>query len=535
MSNFFYKTSDYSLFQKAFRDTSGEDVVVDVLSTDESLKENEVVVQKHVIRKDNRFNQESSFNKFFGPRKSMNRNVDMKDFSSWKNKNYRETEKQIGGGIGDKPKFSFADFMNERSHGKTYNDADKNRDNNQKAINQISSDDPLYKRFSLNDYMRRLEEKTRVNSETRENEDLIESLGETTQEVVPDSYQDENFEENVSNIGVEKFVDDDSFKGEKFAVDKSELDEMKSRLEEIKSKTAEINKLVEETPEPEIPAFNFETFDDEDEEELDENIEESSEVESIEEDTQDSSKNESHIDVKELEENSETEKETEEGQIKEQKDEKTDSAVEEKQQEQAADQINIIQTVQTAGSSQSEEEKSQTDAEEAATKPHDKSEDILKLIDENEKERKDIEEKLKQAEHEKAEAMKVYELRLKELEKSIKEKDREAQKRVLLEKVKNDNRLSEVRAEYESREAEIRRLEKESALKLKIGALLKKELKNNLSISNLEMNNKLLEITSLINQEKERAKVNKQKKTTTKKRKTKRKIDSDIIGGFDFD
>ena len=33
---------------------------------------------------------------------------------------------------------------------------------------------------------------------------------------------------------------------------------------------------------------------------------------------------------------------------------------------------------------------------------------------------------------------------------------------------------------------------------------LKKELKNNLSISNLEMNNKLLEISSLISQEKER-------------------------------
>lgn len=516
MSNFFYKNSDYSLFQKAFKDASGEDVVVDVLSTDDSLKEKEVVVQKHVIRKDNRFNQESSFNKFFGPRKSLNRNIDMKDFSSWKNKNYRETEKQIGESNRDKLKFSFADFMNERSRGKTYNDADQNRENTQKAIDEISTEDPMYKRFSLNDYMRRLEEKTRVNSESRDDEDLIETLGQKTQEVVPDSRQDENFEENISNVNVERFVDDDSFKGEQYSVDKSELDEMKNRLEELKAKTAEINKIVEETSKPEENEFNFETFDEEDLA-----IQEVSETEDIDTESQDDEEN---SDAKEDDEaNLEESIDAQIGEIQE----NSDNA------DVKADVEEVVETQTENIEEQKIEAKTEEPIEKA--KEESKSEEILKLIDKNEKERKDIEEKLKQAEHEKDEAMKVYEERLKELEKSIEEKDKETQKRVLEEKVKNDNRLIEVRAEYESREAEIRRLEKESAQKLKIGALLKKELKNNLSISNLEMNNKLLEITSIINQEKERAKASKPKKTTTRKRNTKRKIDSDIIGGIDFD
>ena len=69
---------------------------------------------------------------------------------------------------------------------------------------------------------------------------------------------------------------------------------------------------------------------------------------------------------------------------------------------------------------------------------------------------------------------------------------------------------------------------------------LKKELETGLKISDLEMDKYLLEITKLTNQE-EIDKLNKktEKKTSTKKstrpRKTKRKIDSDIIGGIDFD
>ncbi len=607
MSNFFYKYSDYASFQKAFRDTDGEDVVVDILSTDDSLKENEVVATSHVIRKDNRFSQESSFNKFFGPRKSLNRNFDMKDFSSWKNKNYRETEKQIGQGGAERTKFSFADFMNERSGGKVYNDADQNRSNDQKAINELSSEDPSFKKFSLNDYMRRLEEKTRVNKDTREGEDLIDSIGDITQDIKPDSQQDENFEESVSNINVEKIVGDEDFKGEKFAVDTSELDAMKSRLEEIKAQTEELNELIEDTEEDEQSADYSENEDDE-------NISEG--------DFEEVSTEEENDDSEILDDGDETGSE-----------EAGEEADESTEQDENSDIINPIVggyvggtiggdandgEAQTTGetngaggnssgagggsgstggglasgsadgvggnatgggatssaggsgvggseavavvsdggngdaSSESQSQSGETSrgtsikvininktgssngASESETAGEgDKSQEIIRLISKNDQERHDIEEKLKQAEKDKLTAMKSYEARLKELEKSIEAKDKETQKRVLLEKIRNDNKLSQVRAEFKLREEEIRRLEKESALKQKIGALLKKELKNNLSISNLEMNNKLLETTSMIAQEKERAKANKPK--VTRKRKQKRRIDSDIIGSVDFD
>jgi hypothetical protein len=261
MSNFFYKYSDYSLFQRALKETEGEDVVVDILSTDDSLKKDEVITDKRVIRKDNRFSQESSFNKFFGPRKNFNRHFDMKDFSSWKNKNYRETEKQLNSTGGDKFKFSFSDFLNERSGEKVYNDADQNRSNNQKAINELSTDDSSFKRFSLNDYMRRLEEKTRVNAETHENEDLIDSIGDITQNVVPDASQDENFNDFGSGMSFDKIVNSSETVGDKFAVDRSELEEMKKRLAEIKSETDEINSMIEE--DDEVPMFTFEPIDEE--------------------------------------------------------------------------------------------------------------------------------------------------------------------------------------------------------------------------------------------------------------------------------
>lgn len=646
MSNFFYRYSDYSLFQKAFKDTEGEDVVVDLLSSDESLKESEVVENKHVIRKDNRFNQESSFNRFFGPRKSFNRNFDMKDFSSWKNKNYRETEKQIGDAGKNKLKFSFSDFMNERTGEKTYNDADKNREDNQKAINELVSDDPTFKKFSLNDYMRRLEEKTRVKSETRDNEDLIDSIGEITQDITPDSTQDENFDEdNFNSINVEGFVDETDFRGDKYSVDTSELDEMKTRLEELRTQTAEINELIEDMPEEEVPEFEFETadgeklFDDEDDE-LDSLVDENEEIDDLEEiDEEISEEGETYLD--ENENNQERESESEENQ------DEVDSEEAAEDQEENLDKVSgngnikidgtgtivaggasgVSQTsgvdanssgnnseiisaggggyvggsqgtvvgggvggsfngdslttetssgnggvgnggnvggnqgnrinatittksgdsangvpqgssvniINISGSDDAQgytSVKSKSNNNIVSQEQGDKSQEIIKLIDKNDKEKRDIESKLRQAEIDKLAAMKSYELRLKQLEKSIQEKDKETQKRVLLEKIKNDNKLTEVRAEFKLREDEIRRLEKESALKSKIGELLKKELKNNLNISNLEMNNKLLEITSMINQEKQKAKANKEKTT---KRKTRRKIDSDIIGGIDFD
>ncbi len=553
MSNFFYKYSDYSLFQKALKDVEGEDVVANFLSNDDSLKDAGEVETKHIIRKDNRFSDKSSFDRFFGPRKNQGRNVDMGDFSSWKNKNYRETEKQLGKEGENKLKFSFADYMNERSGGKIYNDEDKNREENQKAIEELPSEDSTFKKFSLNDYMRRLEERTRVKSQTRDNEDLIEPLGNLTQDVVPTKAQDENFEENVSNVNLEGFVEDDEFKGDKFAVDTSELDAMKARLEELKTQTEEINEIIDENSQDEETSSDEISI-----EEVDEAQTESAD-EAMEEETQE---------VEKIEETSETQTadETEDepvpmaqgyggftqpAAVAGQPGEAGETAQTGASGDAGGGSGGVSQTgaSQGDGSAQTNAAGSQasggaggnfvkiistqTSDGENASAGEEKSQEIIKLIDKNEKERAEIEEQLKQAEKEKLAAMKTYEGRLKELEKSIADKDKETQKRVLLEKIKNDNKLIEVREEYKQREDEIRRLEKEAALKAKIGALLKKELKNNLSISNLEMNNKLLEITTLLNQEKQKAKAARPK--TVRKRKNKRKIDSDIIGSIDFD
>ncbi len=504
MSNFFYKYSDYSSFQKAFKDVDGEDVVVNLFDDDESLKTNKPAEpKKHVIRKDNRFNKESSYDRFFGPRKSKTQNFDMRDFSSWKNKNYRETEKQLDEGSKDKIKFSFSDFMNERSGGRKFNDDDQNKMAGQKAINEMSTEDPTFKRFSLNDYMRRLEERTRVKAETRDNEDLIEAIGEKTQVVTPDSSQDENFDESENNLDVVDVAQDDSLKGDEYRVAKSELEELRKRLYEVNEKTEEIKKLIGDDEDVEIEEVD-------EEEDLEDDLLKSAEVDEASEDsTQPTETSEEDI----FDESSGSEENVES--------QETTEPNEQTESEETLEPEKAEEQPQTAGQKEEKPE------------GHRDAGEIQKLISKNEQEKQEIAEKLKLAEEEKLSAQKSYEDRLKELEKSIGDKDKETQKQVLLEKIKHDNKLTIVRAEFESREEEIRKLEKEAALKIKIGELLKKELKTNLNISNLEMNNKLLEITTLINQEKQKAKANKPK--TTRKRTKKRRVDSDIIGSIDIE
>ena len=80
------------------RSTKNEPVVINIFSNDSSLIEETVDkdTASNMQRKQmsSKF-QASPFDKFFGPRKKRTDPLDMKDFSSWKNKNYRESEKQI--------------------------------------------------------------------------------------------------------------------------------------------------------------------------------------------------------------------------------------------------------------------------------------------------------------------------------------------------------------------------------------------------------------------------------------------------------
>ena len=100
MNNFFFESGDYALFKKALRTTKNEPVVINILSTDSSLDENKSsskVTPAPAMRKNQSSKFEPSpFGRFFGPRKPQPTHVDMKDFSSWRNKNYRKDSAHRG-------------------------------------------------------------------------------------------------------------------------------------------------------------------------------------------------------------------------------------------------------------------------------------------------------------------------------------------------------------------------------------------------------------------------------------------------------
>ena len=238
MNNFFLKERDFDLFKKALRSTKNEPVVINILSTDSSLEENsEKAVLKNAPapRKNQSAKFEASpFGRFFGPRKPQPTNVDMKDFSSWKNKNYRQAEKAIGEEESKPVKFSMSDFMNERFKDSRYHDIDQLKSETQKPINELSTSDPLYKRFSLDSYMHKLEEQTNVKDKFKENDDILEPFNsDITADVVLDSSQDENFGFG-SDVNLEKVVFDDHLQsGEKYRFETEELDKVKARLEKM--------------------------------------------------------------------------------------------------------------------------------------------------------------------------------------------------------------------------------------------------------------------------------------------------------------
>lgn len=236
MNNFFFKDDDFALFKKALRSTRNEPVVINILSTDSSLVENKgsASAENATAQRKNQSSkfEPSPFGRFFGPRRQKPSNVDMKDFSSWKNKNYREAEKIIGTEESSETKFSMSEFMKNRFKDSRYHDIDQVRSDTQKPIDELSTTDPQYKKFSLDSYMHKLEQQTRVKDEFSQNDDILEPISSDMQEVVPDSSQDENFGFG-SDINVEKVAFDDRLSGEKFRFESDELDKVKARLEKM--------------------------------------------------------------------------------------------------------------------------------------------------------------------------------------------------------------------------------------------------------------------------------------------------------------
>ncbi|MBR3885762.1 MAG: hypothetical protein IKJ33_04810 [Clostridia bacterium] len=235
MNNFFYSSSDYDLFKKALRSTKNEPVVINILSDDSSLNESgeaNPVVNSQRKQMSSKF-QASPFDKFFGPRKKRTDPLDMKDFSSWKNKNYRESEKQIDSTPEETTKFSFSDYLNSRARDKRYNNEDELKAEGQKSIEQMSSKDENFQKFSLDSYLNKLEQQTKAKKDFSETDDLVSDfVDENAMMQNSDIDQDENFL-NRSNVGVEDIAFGSEIKGDKFSFDREELDSFKARLDKL--------------------------------------------------------------------------------------------------------------------------------------------------------------------------------------------------------------------------------------------------------------------------------------------------------------
>ena len=673
MYNFFFKDEDHLLFKKAFKETKNEPVIINILSTDESLSDNAKKQEKPVVRKNlsNKF-QPSPFGKFFGPRKQRTAPIDMGNFSSWKNKNFREVEERLGQvEQEDKPKFSLSDYLNKKSAGK-FNEKDQFKSDIQKPIDQLSTEDPIYKKYSLDSYLSKLEEQVKVKDKFSKNDDLLEQIDTKAQTIVPDSSQDENFGFSHS-VKLEDITNDEDLSGEKFAIDRSELDSVKFRIAKLeaeamrekdaakrKAYAPEITKL---TPRDYIKPIK--TDDNDDIRAIDEYLDsqeasefgvndadkieivttqqvvqptqkpyrrkyyeinktpttasrnqrpvatvvsEQKEAEVVPVDVSGLVQEEASVEQKPVDKNvnvvetgesvetptteattNET-NETSESSVNKQRQEVLTKAdlkditddfmakfTELYKQKADVDQVAqpaqiVVQQPQGFGDESQFIEPidqnyvggpvvmypySQSANEQLLQRQHEELQaKFAEMVEANKRTDAEVEEKLRLAELEKQKVAQEYEARLKQLEATFRKKDEETKKKAYLDKLKNDMKLKTVESKFKQREEEIKELEKLSSERVKIGVMLKKELENNLNISILEMDKKLLEISSKMHKEmfdeqkqkteeiEKRVKEEKpveekpkkpRKKTTSKPRTSKRKIDSDIIGGINFD
>ncbi len=677
MNNFFYNESDFSLFRKALKQTESEPVIINILSTDSSLKEANKHEEAPVVRKNlsSKF-KPNPFNKFFGPRKQRTTPVDMGNFSSWKNKNYREAEKKIGLAETTETKFSLTDYLNKNASEKKFNDVDQLKSDNQKPINQLSTNDPMYKKYSLDSYLNKLEQQSKVNTEFEENSDILEPLVEM-QNVVPTSSQDEVFG-NDNAVNVEDFSFDEVFAGEKFRFETEELEKVRARLDKLEreasntklkptEKVISTNELTDIAKDGEEDDFDLANLGIDEDELLDdiEKVNDKLGAEDVQEkdDTPkvqgkrfveinrnpESAKKRGAVIEKDIvsaaEESAEEKKDDNKPESKDAETEaKTDNAENltetPKVEDEKADFVTgktisrediltkeDFRTItdefmskftelygksggeKTALGSQAEKAKAggveinknednlplvddeidayapeqmqqfgtyaPIDSQYLQMQQNELQAKIIEMLDRNNKSDFEAEERLRMAKLETQRVAEEYESRLKELESSFRKRDEELQKQAYLDKLKSDIKLKKAETNFKKKEEEYREMANESSEKAKFGLMLKNELENNLNISNLEMDKKLLEVASKHSKkveieepeveniddieeeivEDEVEEVAKPKKsaarrpasrrrtssrstsrtTRTRTRSPRRKMDSDIIGGIDFE
>ena len=734
MNNFFSNNVDYNLFKKALRSTSNEPVVINIMSNDSSLaKPEDEDVKVNVERKNMSAKyQASPFGKFFGPRKQRTDPIDMKDFSSWKNKNYRQSEQQVTEEIEEKPAFSFSDYLKSRTRDSMYNDEDKLKSELQKPIDQMSIYDEKYNRFSLDSYLNKLEQQSKVDKDFKETEDLMDPF-ENSQEVVPTSEQDENFSYSAG-VDIEKVAFDEVTTGDKFSFEREELDKVRTRLDKLER---EANNIKEKQTEKVISSNELSDIANGDEEEdgfdLDKLGFESDDIEKVnatmaekskDKDEETSAPKKTFFEInrtgdskapfaaqrKEQEEKaqkvadesedlskffeeesendiSENTEETVGSEDVDVKEEKEETSTEEKTVEEPVDDNlaaveaepdvnetseNVDESAEAIQESElktdvggevltkaefksitdeiiskfsdmykTEKEPGEVPTETGideipmqtgeipagvdantmpgynATQPYDGSyatqqpngymqeypqqmghnnilqqqtelqARMLELIEQNKKSDSEVAEKLRLAELEKQKVAEEYENRLKELERTIRQREEDAKQKAYIEKLKSDIKLKKAETDYKVREARMKESAKHHSNIRFVGAQLKAELKNSINVSNLEMEKLLLECVTKINKEAQKEKerqleeaqakleaetsvdesesqeveevVDEPKAKTTRARTTRgrtttrrttrrtttrthshtrtprRKIDSDIIGGINFD
>lgn len=279
MNNFFYKESDFSLFKKALKVVKDEPVVVNILSSDSSLKSDkpdESVEKRPTPKIYNQKYEPNSYDRMFGPRKRIYTSVDLNNFSGWKNKNYRKTEQNIESDS-NKTKFSLSDYMSQRLGANKYNGLDTAKNDKQKSIDKIGINDPQYRKYYLDSFMTKLEEETRVKE--KYDEDMLAPLDDKLQNVVPDSSQDEDFGFNDNLI--KEFADDETTRGDTYRINSNELEKIKQNIAN-KNKPKEQKRTIEkyeyDEQKDDFDLSKFD-FDDEDNDSSEKNIEEEVKVE----------------------------------------------------------------------------------------------------------------------------------------------------------------------------------------------------------------------------------------------------------------
>lgn len=597
MDNFFNNAYDYNAFKRALKITDGETVVINVLASDESLKPAPSTKQNNKPRKSmsSKF-EPSPFGKFFSSKPSGP--VDMNDFSSWKNKNYRRTEDNVQEDEEDPSSlFSLSSYMQDKSQD-TFNELDQARSDVQKPIMQLDSDDPTLQKFSLDGYMHKLEESILAKDKFTENEDLLEPImsdddyysdGSSSVTSI-NKQQDEDF--FGGNGDIERFAFDESVSGSRYSMDSAELDKVKDRLAKLER---EANNIKEKPNEKVITGDELtEKAEKDDFDDL--MIKKTDTI--VSSDSADSKRgrrlNEVVMHTSDAQSQAPTAKKpiffsSDDLDAATETEEEDESKTEEPEEmgqrgsdvltrEDFRDMTNefmskFSEMLGKSNQPEETEEYAQQDIdyddqlEEYRSNQEELEMKINELVESKNRTERETQEKLKEIEQERSRIDEEYQQRLKDMEESYSKKYEEFKQKMYLDKLNSEKK---------EKEENISKLKKEQVQNGKlnnnqVGAILKKELKSHFNISNLESEKKLLEVSSEIasiddlsdlessenkNQQKitrqqspvvvvrEKTKVveapapvvvapKKPSKPRTK-RKPKRRIDSDIIGGISY-